>query len=108
MLRLMGENAKANDNMLMHILSPYAIHRSALTDCEKLLGSGLGVGKAVVIYGFDYPDLPMDPAITAFERLAQAQVALGPRATAAYRALVHPVHREGRVFGWELGGRPRG
>ena len=41
MLRLMGDNGKANDNMLMHILSPYAIHRSALTDCEKLLGSRL-------------------------------------------------------------------
>ncbi len=41
MLRLMGDNGKANDNMLMHILSPYPSHRSALTDCEKLLGAWL-------------------------------------------------------------------
>src|SRR5215831_17527333 len=37
MLRLMGDNGKLNDNMVMHILSPYPAHRSALTDCTKLL-----------------------------------------------------------------------
>jgi hypothetical protein len=42
MLRLMGDNGKPNDNMLMHILSPYPANRSALTDCVKLLESGLG------------------------------------------------------------------
>jgi hypothetical protein len=40
MLRLMGDNGKPNDNMLMHILSPYPSHRSALTDCQKLATSG--------------------------------------------------------------------
>jgi hypothetical protein len=34
MLRLLGDNGKLNDNMLMHVLSPYQAHRSALTDCE--------------------------------------------------------------------------
>lgn len=42
MLRLMGDNGKLNDNMVMHILSPYPAHRSALTDCTKLLASQLG------------------------------------------------------------------
>jgi hypothetical protein len=32
MLRLMSDNNKPNDNMLMHILWPYLAHRSALTD----------------------------------------------------------------------------
>src|SRR5262245_55984299 len=41
MLRLLGDNGKLNDNMLMHILSPYAAHRSALTDCDKLTHSSL-------------------------------------------------------------------
>ena len=58
MLRLMGDNGKPNDNMLMHILSPYPADRSALTDCGKLLESGLPGRKAVMIYGFDYPGLP--------------------------------------------------
>jgi len=102
MLRLMGDNGKPNDNMLMHILSPYPADRSALTDCSKLLASGLGDRKGIIIYGFDYPGLPMDPAIEAFETLARTKVPLGPRAVAAYADLIHPVHTAGRVFGWEL------
>jgi hypothetical protein len=102
MLRLMGDNGKPNDNMLMHILSPYPNDRSALTDCTKLLESGLSGAKAVMIYGFDYPELPMDPAIEAFETLARTQATLGVRATASYAQLVHPVHRAGRVFAWQI------
>src|SRR6267142_6737773 len=59
MLRMMGDNGKPNDNMLMHILAPYPKDRSALTDCDKLLESGLNGRKAILIYGFDYPELPM-------------------------------------------------
>jgi hypothetical protein len=36
LLRILGDNGNPNDNMLMHILSPYAQHRSAVTDCGKL------------------------------------------------------------------------
>lgn len=103
MLRLMGDNGKPNDNMLMHLLSPYPAHRSALTDCSKLLSSGFPGTKAVLIYGFDYPGWPMDPAIEAFERLAGSEVALSERAEAPITGLVHPVHQAGRVFCWELG-----
>lgn len=105
MLRLMGDNGKPNDNMLMHILSPYPTDRSALTDCVKLLESGLPGRKAVVIYGFDYPNLPMDPAIEAFETLAGRCVGLGPRCVSHYANLLHPVHAAGRVFGWEITAR---
>jgi hypothetical protein len=62
MLRLMGDNGKPNDNILMHILSPYPKHRSALTDCEKLLDSGLRGRKAIVVFGYEYPEWPMEPA----------------------------------------------
>jgi hypothetical protein len=48
MLRLFGDNGKLNDNMLMHILSPYPAPRSALTDCGKLAGSGLAGRKAMM------------------------------------------------------------
>lgn len=105
MLRIMGDNGKPNDNILMHILSPYPAHRSALTDCEKLVDVGLGEQKAVVIYGYDYPGWPMDPVIEAFETLAACRVHLGPRCAARFDHLVHPVHQGGRVFGWELLGR---
>jgi hypothetical protein len=104
MLRMMGDNGKKNDQMVTKILSPYPQDHSALTDTEKLVNGRLGERKAILIYGFDYPSLgmPMDPVIEAFELLARQRVELGPRRTASYDQLVHPVHSQGRVFAWEI------
>ena len=106
MLRILGDNGKANDNILMHLLSPYPAHRSALTDCEKLAESSLGRRKAILIYGYEAAAWPLEPAIGAFEDLARARVSLGKRLAAEFRGLVHPVHSNGSVFAWELQ-RPR-
>lgn len=103
MLRILGDNGRPNDNILMHILSPYPGHRSALTDCSKLMNSGLSGRKAILIYGFESEDWPLAPALDAFEVLAKARVGLGPREGSEFGGLVHPVHRAGQVVGWELG-----
>lgn len=102
MLRIMGDNGKPNDNMLMHILSPYPQHRSALTDCRKLGESSLGPRKAILIFGYEYEAWPMEPTITAFEALAGREVRLGDRRSASVEGLLHPVHQRGAVFGWEI------
>lgn len=102
MLRLMGDNGKLNDNMITHILSPYPEHRSALTDCTKLVASSLAGQKAILIYGYDYPGWSMDPAIYAFQTLARQRVRLSEPAVAPISGLVHPVHQHGRVFGWQI------
>jgi hypothetical protein len=102
MLRFMGDNGKPNDNMLMHILSPYPKHRSALTDCQKLVGSGFKQPHALLIYGYDYPDWPMEPAVEAFEQLARYRVQLGPRRFANFDGLIHPIHQHGGVFVWGI------
>lgn len=102
MLRFLGDNGKTNDNILMHLLSPYPAHRSALTDVSKLARSGFPVPKALLIYGYDYDDWPMDPAIGAFEMLANPSGLLGARCEAKFSDLVHPVHTRGRVFGWTV------
>ncbi len=102
MLRVLGDNGKANDNILMHILSPYPSHRSAVTDCLKLVHSKLGQRKAILIYGYEAADWPLEPAIEAFEALASRQVKLGSRERAAFNGLIHPVHAAGQVFVWEI------
>jgi hypothetical protein len=107
MLRILGDNGKVNDNILMHLLSPYPADRSALTDCEKLAASQLAHRKAILIYGYDADSWPLEPAIGAFEALARARVTLGKRLSAEFRELVHPVHSSGTVFAWELQRTPR-
>jgi hypothetical protein len=106
MLRVMGDNGKPNDNILMHILSPYSADRSAVTDCDKLLNSGLDGRKAIVIFAFEYDRYPAEPVIRAFELLARDRVIVGPRNVAAFDDLVHPVHKRGRVYAWEISARP--
>jgi len=105
MLRMLGDNGKPNDNILMHILSPYPAHRSALTDCEKLLASVLGAAKAILIYGYDHDEWPLETAIEAFEALANTKVKLGPREFAGFDGLVHPIHTRGGVYAWRLENR---
>jgi hypothetical protein len=102
MLRLMGDSGKPNDNMLMHILSPYPGDRSAVTDCEKLSTSTLTGRKAIVIFGYEYNNYLCEPAIRAFELLASKRVTLGQRVSARFKNLVHPVHTHGQVHAWNL------
>jgi len=102
LLRFLGDNGDANDNILMHILSPYPAHRSALTDCSKLVASGLGDRKAILMYGFESVEWPLAPAIEAFEILARTRVRLGARHSATFEGLIHPVHSSGAVFVWEI------
>jgi hypothetical protein len=80
MVRLLGDNGKPNDNMLMHILSPYRAHRSAVTDCGKLIASGFCARKGILIFGYESEEWPIRPAIDAFEALGSRAVALGAHA----------------------------
>jgi hypothetical protein len=47
----------------------------------------------------------LPPFLVFFELLA-GRVRLGPRESAKFLDLVHPVHANGRVFGWEIGAGP--
>ena len=102
MLRILGDNGKPNDNILMHILSPYPAHRSAVTDCLKLSSSSLGKRKAILIYGYEAEKYPLDLAIDAFETIASAYVKLGSRIIAGFSGLIHPIYSQGKVYGWEI------
>lgn len=105
LLRLLGDNGLKNDNMLMHILSPYPVDHSALTDCSKLLRSGFADRKAILIIAYDYDSLPMDLTIEAFELLATLNVSLVAARPAPFEKLIHPVHGRGAVYGWEITSR---
>jgi hypothetical protein len=102
MMRLMGDNAKPNDNILTHILSPYPQHRSALTDCQKLIVSGFAGTPTILIYGYGYKGYPLEPVIEAFECLASKIVRLSQRYEATFSDLIHPIHQAGAVFAWSI------
>jgi hypothetical protein len=100
--RLGRDNGTYEDAAIKKILSPYADDRSAVTDCQKLAGSGFARRLAVMIYGFEDPHRPLLQLIDAFEAIATRAVSLGPRVEAALAELIHPVFAAGRVFAWEI------
>ena len=102
MVRMLGDNGKPNDNLITHILSPYSQHRSALTDCEKLLRSGFEGRQAILMYGYTHDDWPLEFAVDAFETLARSKYELSPRCSANFSGLCHPIHKEGGVHAWQI------
>lgn len=102
MIRMLGDDGKPNDNLPTHILSPYSRHRSALTDCTKLVESDLNGRTAILMYGYDSVDWPLEPLIAAFELLASKVVRLGDRIEQSFTGLMHPIHQEGSVVAWEI------
>jgi hypothetical protein len=93
---------KPDDTGVKDILSPFAVDRSALADCFKLVAVGADARQAVLIYGFDAPQRPVAELIDAFEFLARQRVLLGERLQKKLENLVHPVHCNGGVF---MGGK---
>ena len=82
----------------MHILSPYPKQNSALTDIAKLRTSGFEGDKAILIYGYDYDDYPVDRMMECFETLAGDSI--GKRSHSTFEGLMHPVHQRGGTYGW--------
>jgi hypothetical protein len=52
------------------------------------------------MYGYEAGDWPIDILVNAFEVLASRMI--GPRETATFDGLVHPVHLRGSVHAWEI------
>ena len=102
--RMLGNNGVAQKDRIAPILSPYPDQRSALTDCMKLINSPLAKNNAVLIYAYDYDQYPMIEVIEMFELFASKKVKLGERNFASFADLVHPHHKKGGVFAWEING----
>jgi len=96
------DNGRPHDIAVKDILSPYQMDRSALWDCVRLADPRITCRRAILIYGFDDSRRPLHEIISAFETLAGARVPIGPPYYAQLVGLVHPVHRRGGVYGWEI------
>src|SRR5262249_10240914 len=81
--RMKRSDGRMEEAALSRVLSPY--RESALVDCGKVLRFSTALHRAVVIVGYDYPDLPIGPLIADFEALAERRVVLGSRQVAVLR-----------------------
>jgi hypothetical protein len=105
-VRPFGDNGKPAEHWSENVLHPYPGNTSSLGDCLKLLECGLTERKAVLIFGYEHcpPQVCLEPAIASFEVLARTvmKLELGERVEELRENLVHPVHQQLRVYGFEV------
>jgi hypothetical protein len=112
LLRPFGDNGAQAEHWSENALHPYPGNVSSIGDSFKLIESGFPERKAIVIFGYEHspPLIHITIAIESFEAIAKQVVGieLGARQSAMFGPLIHPVHQQGKVFGWQvLGSKPR-
>jgi hypothetical protein len=108
-IRPFGDNGKPAEHWSENIFHQYPGNTSSLGDCIKLLDSSLLERKAVVIFGYEHtpPVVSLEIAVACFEHIAREilSISLSTRIEQVRFGLVHPVHQQLRVFGYEVQGR---
>jgi hypothetical protein len=106
LLRPFGDNGKEAEHWSENALHPYPGNVSSIGDSIKLIESGFPERKAIVIFGYEHspPRIDIAIAIGSFEAIAKQVVGieLGARQSAKFGPLIHPVHQQGKVFGWQV------
>ena len=100
-VRKMRNNGAHEEFLVNHILSPYEADKSFLTDTKKLLSSGFQGQKAVLMYGYDYKEFPIDLILGCFELLAKKYFCkILEKYEYSFDGLIHPIHKKGKVKGY--------
>ena len=106
LLRPFGDNGAEAEHWSENALHPYPGNVSSIGDSIKLIESGFPERKAIVIFGYEHspPLIDTTVAIESFEAIAKQVVGieLGARQSAKFGPLIHPVHQQGKVFGWQV------
>lgn len=104
--RPFGDNGRPAERWSENLLYPYPGNTSSIGDCLKLLNSSFQERKAVIVFGYEHtpPKIPLEPAVKAFELIADKVVGLhlSPRVQMTVRDLIHPHHQQATVYGWEV------
>jgi hypothetical protein len=90
------------------VLHPYSGNVSSIGDCIKLIESGFSERKAIVVFGYEHspPLIDITTAVESFEVIPKQVVGieLSERYSAQFGPLIHPVHQQGKLLGWEVAG----
>ncbi len=105
-IRPYGDNGAPAENWSQNLLHPYEGNVSSLGDALKLLRSKLEEKKGIIVFAYEHRPAQVDlnVLIESFELLALKilKIPLGTRHTAELDDLVHPIHQQATVYGWEL------
>jgi hypothetical protein len=107
--RPFGDNGRPAENWSVNLLHPFEGNVSAIGDCLRLLRLDLPERKALVVVGYEHtpPRIVLAPLLHAFEVVAEhvASVRLSEQVRVVRLGIIHPVHQQLTVAGWEVLGR---
>ena len=105
-VRPFGDNGKEAEHWSQNLIHPYEGNVSSIGDAIKLINSDFEERKGVIViaYEHDPPKIPVDVLVDCFELIALRIVGipLGEKNTAEIKELIHPIHQQCTVYGWEL------
>jgi hypothetical protein len=106
-VRPFGDNGKEAEHWSQNLIHPYPGNVSSISDAYKLLESSFSERKGIIIISYEHtpPKIPVDLLVDCFENIAKTilDLPLSEKYTAKIKNLVHPVHQQATVYGWELG-----
>jgi len=105
-VRPFGDNGKEAENWSVNLIHPYPGNISSLGDCVKLGRANLPERKGIIVIGYEHnpPKIPIEPLIKSFELISEKvmNIQLNQLIIENRKNLVHPVHQQLTVYGWEL------
>lgn len=106
LIRPFGDNGDEAEHWSENILHPYEGNVSSIGDALKLMKSNFAEQRGILVFGYEHTPAKIDltVAVAAFELVATqiAGIQLGERNRAEFDSLIHPVHQQGKVFGWQV------
>jgi hypothetical protein len=104
--RPFGDNGKPAENWSVNLLHPYCGNTSLLGNCLKLRSLSCEEQKGVIVIGYEHdpPVVTLEPLLRSFEVIARQVlgVEIGNRVEARRAGLIHPVHQQLVVAGWQI------
>lgn len=105
-VRPFGDNGKEAEHWSQNLVHPYEGNVSAIGDAIKLLKSDFIERKGIVVISFEHtpPIIPVEVLVECFESIARiiVDLPLGKRSSTEIKNLIHPIHQQCTVYGWEL------
>lgn len=105
-VRPFGDNGVSAEHWSQNLLHPYDDNTSAIGDALKLQRLEINVRKGVVVFVYSHtpPRVQIELLVRSFELIASNVIGirLGPRCQAGVQNLIHPVHQQATVYGWEV------
>ena len=105
-VRPFGDNGKEAEHWSQNLLHPYAGNVSSIGDVMSLMKLDIKERKGIVVFTYEHnpPIIDLSLMIDCFEHLAIQVLGLplGSRQVAVLESLIHPIHQQAKVYGWEV------